>query len=43
MRVGPNKAGFRVILDGMKARVEKVDAAGAPSSVYGELSCTEKT
>jgi len=43
VRVRPNKAGFRVILDGTKARVEKVDAAGAPSSVYGELSCTEKT
>jgi hypothetical protein len=43
VRVRPNKAGFRaVLLDEKKARVEKVDASGTTSAVYGELSCTEK-
>lgn len=43
VRVRPNNAGFRAILhEETKARVEKVDASGTASTVYGELSCKRK-
>jgi hypothetical protein len=43
VRVRPNNTGFRaILLEEKKAHVEKVDASGAISPVYGELSCTEK-
>lgn len=43
VRVRPNNAGYRtILLEEKKARVEKVDASGTVSSVYGELSCSEK-
>jgi hypothetical protein len=41
--VRPNNAGYRaILLEEKKARVEKVDASGTASTVYGELNCTEK-
>ena len=43
VRVRPNNAGYRAILvEEKKAHVEKVDASGTVTSVYGELSCTKK-
>jgi hypothetical protein len=43
VRVHPNNAGFRAVLhEETKARVEKVDASGTTSTVYGELSCKKK-
>lgn len=43
VRVRPNNEGFRAVLhEETKARVEKVDASGTTSAVYGELSCKRK-
>jgi hypothetical protein len=43
VRVRPNNAGYRAILkDEKTARVEKVDASGTTTIVYGELSCKKK-
>jgi len=40
-RVRANRAGYRAILEGTKARLEKVQGSSV-SSVFGELSCAEK-